>query len=138
MSLDKIVAKILEDARAEAERITAEGGRRAEAIRDEAEQEAEQQAGLLLRDAEREAHLEAVRIVTQARLERKIELLAARKALVAEVLERAFAKASLENRRLTRTVVSRDGEKEETLDRARLMEELAPAMENLIVDILKI
>lgn len=138
MSLEKIVAKILDDARAEAERITAEGGRRAEAIRDEAEQQAEQQAGLLLRDAEREAHLEAVRIVTQARLERKIELLAARKALVAEVLERAFAKASLENRRLTRTVISRDGVKEETLDRARLMEELAPAMENLIVDILKI
>ncbi|MHB8094467.1 MAG: V-type ATP synthase subunit E family protein [Candidatus Aminicenantales bacterium] len=138
MSLEKIVAKILDDARAEAERIAAEGGRRAEAIRDEAEQQAEQQAGLLLRDAEREAHLEAVRIVTQARLERKIELLAARKALVAEVLERAFAEASLENRRLTRTVISRDGVKEETLDRARLMEELAPAMENLIVDILKI
>ncbi len=138
MSLEKIVAKILDDARAEAERITAEGGRRAEAIRDEAEQQAEQQAGILLRDAEREAHLEAVRIVTQARLERKIELLAARKALVAEVLERAFAEASLDNRRLTRTVISRDGVKEETLERARLMEELAPAMENLIVDILKI
>ena len=138
MSLEKIVAKILDDARAEAERITAEGGRRAEAIKDEAHQQAEQQAGILLRDAEREAHLEAVRIVTQARLERKIELLAARKALVAEVLERTFAKASLENRRLTRTVVSRDGEREETLDRARLMDELAPAMENMIVDILKI
>jgi len=138
MSLEKIVAKILDDARAEAERIAVEGGLRAESIKDEARREAEQQAWILLGEAGREAHLEAVRIVTQARLERKIELLAARKALVAEVLERAFAKASLENRRLTRKVVSRDGEKEETLDRARLMEELAPAMENLIVDILKI
>jgi len=137
MSLEKIVAKILDDARAEAERITAEGGLRAEAIRDEARREAERQAGILLAEAEREARLEAVRIVTQARLERKIELLAARKALVAEVLERAFAGASFENRPLKRTVVSRDGEKEEALDRARLMEELAPAMENLIVDILK-
>ena len=69
MSLEKIIAKILDDARAEAERIAAEGGLRAEAIRDEARREAERQAEILVREAEREARLEAVRIVTQARLE---------------------------------------------------------------------
>ena len=110
MSLDIIIAKVLDDARAEAARILAEHRGKAEALLQGEARRAENQAEAVRREAEAEAALEAGRIVTQARLERRIELLAARKALVDEVLERAFAKGPLEHRALSKTIVSRDGE----------------------------
>lgn len=138
MSLDIIIAKVLDDARAEAGRILAEHRRKADELRAEEAREAESQAEAVRREAEGEAALEAGRIVTQARLERRIELLTARKALVNEAIERALAKSSLRDRALSKTVVSRDGETEEPFDRAKLLEEIRPGLENTIAEILKI
>ena len=138
MSLEKIVDKILDDARAEAERTRAESLQKAADIREEAKRQAGELAGALLREAEREARLEAGRIVTQARLEGKIEFLTARKSLIAEVLERALAAASIRDRSLVRRVILKDGEREEPFDREKLVDEVRPGLENLIAGILKI
>ena len=138
MSLEKIVDKILDDARAEADLTRAESLRKAEDIREEAKRQAEELAGALLREAEREARLEAGRIVTQARLEGRIELLTAKKCLITEVLERALAASPVRGRSLTRRVILKDGEREEPFDRAMLLDEVRPGLESLIADILKI
>jgi V/A-type H+-transporting ATPase subunit E len=138
MSLEKIVDKILDDARAEVDLARAESLRKAEDIREEAKRQAEELAGTLLREAEREARLEAGRIVTQARLEGRIELLTAKKRLINEVLEKALAGAPVRDRSLTRMVILKDGEREEPFDRAMLLDEVRPGLESLIADILKI
>jgi V/A-type H+-transporting ATPase subunit E len=138
MSLEKIVDKILDDARAEVDLAGAESLRKAEDIREEAKRQAEELAGALLREAEREARLEAGRIVTQSRLEGRIELLTAKKRLITEVLERAMAAAPVRDRSLTRMVILKDGEREEPFDRAMLLDEVRPGLESLIADILKI
>jgi F0F1-type ATP synthase membrane subunit b/b' len=138
MSLEKIVDKILDDARAEADRARAESLRKSGDIREEAKRQAGELAGALLREAEREARLEAGRIVTQARLEGRIELLAAKRSLITEVLEKALAAAPIRGRSLTRRVILKDGEREEPFDRAKLLDEVRPGLENLIADILKI
>jgi hypothetical protein len=138
MSLDIIIAKVLDDARAEAGRILAEHRRRADELRAEEARRAKGQAEAVRREAEGAAALEAGRIVTQARLERRIELLTARKALVNEAIERALAKSPFRNRALLKTVVSRDGETEEPFDRAKLLDEIRPGLENAIAEILKI
>ncbi len=138
MSLDIIIAKVLADARTEADRILAEHRAKAEALLQAELRLSEVQAGAVSREAEAEAALEAGRIVTQARLERRIGLLAARKALVDEVLERAFAKVPVRHRALSKTIVSRGGETEEPFERAKLMDELRPGLENAIAEILKI
>ena len=138
MSLDIIIAKVLDDARAEADRILAEHRRKAEALLETELRSGESRAEAVRREAADEAALEAGRIVTQARLERRIGLLAARKALVDEVLERAFAKVPVRHRALSKTIVSRGGETEEPFERAKLMDELRPGLENAIAEILKI
>lgn len=138
MSLDIIIAKVLDDARAEAGRVLAEFRGTADELRVEEARLAEDQAESIRREAADEAALEAGRIVTQARLERRIELLAARKALVDEVLERALAKGPLRDRVLSKTIVSRDGETREPFERAKLLEEIRPGLENAIAEILKI
>jgi hypothetical protein len=138
MSLDIIIAKVLDDARAEAGRILAEDRRKADELRTEEARRTEGQADAVRREAEGEAALEAGRIVTQARLERRIDLLAARKALVNEALERALAMSPLGHRALSKTVVSRNGETEEPFDRAKLLEEIRPGLEYAIAEILKI
>ena len=138
MSLEKIVDKILDDARTEADLARAESLRKAEDIREEAKRQAEELAGALLREAEREARLEAGRIVTQARLEGRIDLLTAKKHLINEVLEKALAGAPVRDRSLTRMVILKDREMEEPFDRAMLLDEVRPGLESLIADILKI
>jgi vacuolar-type H+-ATPase subunit E/Vma4 len=138
MSLDIIIAKVLDDARAEAGRIMEEHRRKADALLQSERLLGESRAEAVRRDAGNEAALEAGRIVTQARLERRIELLAARKALVDEVLERALAEATLRERPLSKTIVSREGETEEPFERAKLLDEIRPGLENAIAEILKI
>ncbi len=138
MSLDIIIAKVLDDARAEAGRILADDRRKADGLRAEEAHRAEGQAEVVRREAEAEAALEAGRIVTQARLERRIELLVARKALVNEAIERALAKSPFRDRALSKIIVSRDGETVEPFDRAKLLEEIRPGLENAIAEILKI
>jgi predicted ABC-class ATPase len=138
MSLDIIIAKVLGDARAEAGRILEEYRLKAEGLLQAEQRLGEIQAETVRREAGNEAALEAGRIVTQARLERRIELLAARKALVDEAIGQALTKERFRDRALSKTIVSRDGETEEPFERAKLLEEIRPGLENTIAEILKI
>ena len=138
MSLDIIIAKVLDDARAEAGRILAEHRWKAEGLIQAEQRLGEIQAEAVRRETGNEAALEAGRIVTQARLERRIELLAARKVLVDEAIGQALAKERFRDRALSKTIVSRDGETEEPFERAKLLEEIRPGLENTIAEILKI
>ena len=139
MSLEKILEKIVAEARAQVESIIAESEAKAEGIKNAARKEAEQSVNYYLIDARRQAELEAGRRVTQARLQRKIQLLACKQELIDEVLDKAFAQGTKEGKiTLTRTVVFKDGEKEESWDPEMLKQELRPQLENFIADLLKL
>lgn len=138
MSLEKILQKIESDAQAEAKRIILESEKKANQIKENAQKEASELAKALLEDAEREAQLEASRLITQARLEKKINLLARKKDLIEEVLDRAFREKSLGRKRLKKKIILKDGEREESFDQEKLKDELRPTLENYIVEVLKI
>ena len=138
MSLEKILKKINDDAQAEAKRIILENQKKVKEIKEKTRKEASELAEALLKEAEREAHLEASRLITQARLERKINLLTRKKELIEEVLERAFRSESLEKKGMKKKIILKDGEREESFDQEKLKEELRPKLENYIVEVLKI
>lgn len=138
MSLETIIEKILSDARSEADGIVDDHRAQARAIKEEAEQAAAAQAADILKDAEREGRLEGGRILTRARLDRQIALLEVRQSLITEVMEKAFAGKLPKEGTLKRTVVLKDGVREEEFGRDRLMEELRPNLENEIAEILEI
>ncbi len=138
MSLESILEKIGREAQAERERFIRESRDRAEKLRSEAEQEAEEQVGQLLRESAREAELESHRLVTQARLQKKLRLLALKKELVEEVLNQAFARQASSALSLKRQIVLKEGVREETLDRETIKKELRPQLEGFIAGLLKI
>jgi len=138
MSLEKIVEKILSDAKAEADRIVQDSEKKAEEIRQAARLEAEDQAKQLLKEGERLGHLEASRLLTEARLKKKLELLACKQSLIDAVMEQAFDKNVRQAARFKRRVVYKDEEKEETFDEKRIKDEIRPRLENYIVRVLKI
>ena len=138
MSLEKIVEKILADGRAEAEKILADAHRKAEEVKATAEEESNRLAAILLRNAEREGGLEAGRVLTQARLEKRLKVLRRKKELVAEVLEKALAESTLAHKGLKKKVVSQEGEREENLDRGRFVDDLRGKLEKFILEALKI
>jgi vacuolar-type H+-ATPase subunit E/Vma4 len=138
MSLEKILEKIIDDANAEAEKILLENREKANGIKERAEKEASESAEVLVKEAERLGQLEASRLITQARLETKINILDQKKELVQEVLEKAFQKKLLEKTGLKRKIITKQGEREAPLDEARLKEELRSRLENEILEILGI
>ena len=138
MSLESILEKIRREAQAERERFIRESRDRAEKLRSEAELEAEEQVGQLLRESAREAELESLRLVTHARLQKKLRLLALKKELVDEVLNQAFARQASSVLSLKRQIVLKEGVREEALDRETLKKELRPQLEGFIADLLKI
>lgn len=138
MSLEKIVEKIIADARFEAEKIVFESRRKAEEIKEAARKEAEEKAAARRGEVERKAQLQASRIVTQARLEKKLRLLARKRELLDEVMTQAFDNDSFRRLELKRQVVVKDGVQEEVLDRGKFIEELRTRLEAEILDALKI
>lgn len=138
MSLETILKKIIDDAQQEADRVLSESRKKATDIREEARREAAELAEALVKEGQRRGELEASRVVTQARLKKKIETLAFKKELVDCVLEQAFQAQSAVQRILKRTIIMKEGEKEEVFDEKRLMEELRPHLENDIAKLLKI
>ncbi len=138
MSLENIVHKIMEDAQAGANQILSQSKDKADRIKQEARKTAEKQVELLLRKEEREAQLEGHRMVTQARLEKKLYILSIKKQLINDVMEKAFQKKNLAKAGLERRIILKEGEKKELLDENKLKEELRPDLENYIVEILKI
>lgn len=138
MSLEKILDKILEDARNEAERIHKESRSKAEEVLQNGRKKGEEQARSILEQAERQGNLEASRLITQARLEKRIQLLRTKKALIDEVLERAFQKQESDKIRLKRKIIQKDGERDEFIDRDKWKLELRPKLEKDIAEVLKI
>ncbi len=138
MSLEKIVEKILEEARAEADQIIQESLQKGEEIKENARKRGEEQANALLEEVERQAQLDAGRIITQARLEKKIMLLSTKKDLIDEVLEKVFQQLDLKKQKLKRKVILKEGEKEEPLDLEELKHQLRPKLEKEIAEVLKI
>lgn len=138
MSLEKILDKILEEARSEAEQILTESRQKAEEITKSARKQGKMQAEAILEQADRQANLEASRLVTQARLEKRIRLLGSKKALIDEVLEKAFQKQESSQIKLKRKIIRKDGEREERIDQKRLKLELRPKLEKDIAEDLKI
>lgn len=138
MSLERILQRIQDDARAEAERIIQESRKKAEEIEEAARRQASELAASFLEEKEREAQLEASRLITQARLEGKISLLSSKKMLIEEVLERAFEGERLKERELKKEVILKEGKREEFYDEEKLKEELRPLLEGYIAEVLKI
>lgn len=138
MSLEKIIEKILDDARSEAQVIIEESKARAEEIKASARQEAQEQAERLTAETQKQRKLEASRIVTQARLERQISSLTCKKELIAEVIDKAFQQQKISKEMLKRKVVLKDGEKEEYFSEENLKEDLRPHLEGFIAEVLKI
>jgi len=138
MSLENILDKILEEAQSEAERILRESRQKAEEITQNARKQGEVQADAIIEQAERQGNLEASRLVTQARLEKRIKLLDSKKALIDEVLEKAFQKQESDKIRLKRKIIRKDGEREEFIDQKKLKLELRPRLEKDIAEVLKI
>jgi len=138
MSLEKILDKILEEARSEAEQILLNSRQKAEVITQNARKQGEMQAKAILEQAERQGNLEASRLVTQARLEKRIKMLSCKKDLIDEVLEKAFPEQKGERLRLKRKIIRKDGELEEFVDQEKLKQELRSKLEKDIVEVLKI
>lgn len=96
MSLEKLLEKIENDAREESRRILAEAEEEAARIKREAEEEARQEAESIARSFHARAENERLRIISQARLDGRIDLLAAKD----QVLEEAFREVSESFRKL--------------------------------------
>jgi V/A-type H+-transporting ATPase subunit E len=138
MSLEKILQRIVDDAQAEAERIIQENKMKGEEIKEKSRQEASELADSLLEKSERKANLEASRLITQARLEGRLNLLSSKKKLIEEVLERAFQIEGLQEKRMKKEIVLKDGKREESFDEEKLKDELRPLLEGYIAKVLKI
>jgi vacuolar-type H+-ATPase subunit E/Vma4 len=138
MSLEKIIEKIISDAEAEAERIIRQSRNRADELKKSAEREAEERASAYLREALREANLQAGRIVTQARLEKKLEILRQKRTILDDVMREAFRADLLRRKELKRKIIGKAGEREELLDKEKLIEELRQRLEKDIIEALKI
>jgi vacuolar-type H+-ATPase subunit E/Vma4 len=136
MSLENILQKISEDAQAEVDKIIAESKAKAEEIKDMARKEALSQSEALLLEEERKGNLEASRIVTQARLQKKLDILACKKDLIDEVLARAFQKEHFAESSLKRKIILKDGEHEEPYDERKIMDEIRPQLEKYICEVL--
>lgn len=138
MSLEKILKKIVDDGQAEADRIILENQKKAEEIKENARKETLELAEALLKEAEQQGNLEANRLITHARLEKRINILSRKKELIDEVLEKAFVKESLGKKSLKRKIILKDSEIEELFDEKKLKEELRPGLESYIAKVLKI
>jgi len=136
MSLENILKKINEDAQVEVHKIIEESNTKAEEIKNQARQEAQDHASAFLREEERKGQLEASRIVTQARLQKKLDILAFKKDLIDQILEKAFQQEKFDGGSLTRTVILKDGEREEAFDEQKMMDQIRPQLEKYICELL--
>ncbi len=138
MSLEKILNTIIEDAQAEAVAIVKESQSKAEEIKETARKEALELAEALHADEERQGRLEASRLITQARLEGRIDILSTKKEIIEDVLAKALDKERSSIEKLKRQIIMKEGEREEAFDESRLLDEIRPQLEKFINDALKL
>lgn len=138
MSLETILNTIIEDAQTEAVAIVKQSQARAEEIKEAARLEAEELAMAIRSEEERLGHLEASRLITQARLEGRIDILSTKKEIIENVLSEAMAKERSGVKKLKRQIIMKEGEREETFDERKLLEEIRPQLEKYIIDALNL
>lgn len=138
MSLEKILNTIIEGAQAEAVVIVKESQSKAEGIKEAARQEAVGLAQAIQAEEERQGHLEASRLITQARLEGKINILSTKKEIIEDVLTEALDREHSGIKKLKRQIIMKGGEREEAFDESRLLDEIRPQLEKFINDALKL
>lgn len=138
MSLEKILNTIIEDAQAEAVAIVKESQSKAEEIKETARKEALELAEALHAEEERQGRLEASRLITQARLEGRIDILSTKKEIIEDVLAKALDKERSSIEKLKRQIIMKEGEREEAFDESRLLDEIRPQLEKFINDALKL
>ncbi len=88
MSLEKLLEKIEEDARAEAEEIMAKARREAEEIRRRGKEEAGRAGENILAAFRERGERERVRMVSAARMENRLAILAAKERILEETLQK--------------------------------------------------
>jgi vacuolar-type H+-ATPase subunit E/Vma4 len=138
MSLEKILNTIIEDAQTEAVAIVKESQQKAEEIKEAARQEAEEMAAAIQAEEERLGRLEASRLITQARLEGRIDVLATKKEIIEDVLAEALDRERTGIKKLKRQIISKGDEREESLDESRFLDEIRPQLEKFINDAMKL
>lgn len=138
MSLEKILNTIIGDAQTEAVVIVKESQSKAEEIKETARKEALELAEALHADEERQGRLEASRLITQARLEGRIDILSTKKEIIEDVLAKALNKERSIIEKLKRRIIMKEGEREEAFDESRLLDEIRPQLEKFINDALKL
>lgn len=136
MSLENILQKISEDAQMEVNKIIDESKTKAEEIKEHSRRESITQSETLLLEEERKGKLEASRIVTQARLQKKLDILSCKKDLIDEVLVKAFQMERFDGSSLKRKVILKDGVKEEPFDEQKMRDEIRPQLEKYICEVL--
>jgi V/A-type H+-transporting ATPase subunit E len=87
---ERICRRIEADARAKAEKISAEAAKKADIILSEAEKEAEKRREQILERAQKEAEEQKRRILGIARLDARKQMLAAKQELIKEALQQAL------------------------------------------------
>jgi len=138
MSLEKILNTIIEYAQAEAVAIVKESQSKAEGIKETARKAALELAEALHSEEERQGRLEASRLITQARLEGRIDILSTKKEIIEDVLAKALDKERSSIEKLKRQIIMKEGEREEAFDESRLLDEIRPQLEKFINDALKL
>jgi GTP-dependent phosphoenolpyruvate carboxykinase len=138
MSLEKILNTIIEYAQAEAVVIVKESQSKAEEIKETVRKEALELAEALHAEEKRQGRLEASRLITQARLEGRIDILSTKKEIIEDVLAKALDKERSSIEKLKRRIIMKEGEREEAFDESRLLDEIRPQLEKFINDALKL
>lgn len=138
MSLEKILNTIIEYAQAEAVAIVKESQSKAEGIKETVRKEALELAEALHAEEERQGRLEASRLITQARLEGRIDILSTKKEIIEDVLAKALDKERSSIEKLKRQIIMKEGEREEAFNESRLLDEIRPQLEKFINDALKL
>lgn len=138
MGLNDILKKINSQGEAEAHKIIEESRNKAEQIKTSAEQEAFKEADIYLAEEQRRAEMEATRILTQARLDKRMKILFFKKEIINRVMDKAFEQAVKGEQTLMKQVIMKDGEKQSVLDREKMKDELRPVIEGLIAEDLKL
>ncbi|HZX09506.1 MAG TPA: hypothetical protein VFG01_01055 [Acidobacteriota bacterium] len=138
MGLDEILKKISSQAESEAHKVVEESQEKARQIKKNAEMEASKQAEEYLLHEKRRSEMEATRIMTQARLDKKMKILFCKKEIIGQILDEAFDQALKGRKGLKKTVVMKDGEKRSALDKKRIKDELRLGMEGKIAEDLKL
>jgi len=138
MSLEKIIKKIRDNAEAEVRKIVDKSKQEAEEIKKKAGEEASNAAEEYLSAEERRRELEANRIVTKARMDKKMEILFCKKEIIDEILDAAFIEALKGKESLKKRIIMKEGEKEGILDKDKLKDELRPELERSIAEDLKL